>query len=300
MPLHADQAACLSCGAMVEQSGGYAGIRRAAVGSATALLVLGSAVGAAVAGLPHGKDVPKKEAQAQVFSPDKAIPPATADVAPGDGATDLPGADGGSKPPPIAPEKPHGSDSSSLPDVPASPGGGGGGGDSSSGSGGAPASNSKDADDGDKPKHDKPDKKPDKPSGPTLFTEGEAPLNAWVFSSSGQSDGAGATIDSNAKSSWSTSRSKIGVEVDPGPDGFGRIGVISSTPGWSLQVYFTTATDPSGYPGSDWKPVGSTNANGKDDFDLNGSARTAKHYLVWVADTDGKRVRVNEIQLMRK
>src|SRR3712207_7143892 len=42
-PLHEDQAACLSCGAMVDHGSGFAGIRRAAVGSATALLVLGTA-----------------------------------------------------------------------------------------------------------------------------------------------------------------------------------------------------------------------------------------------------------------
>src|SRR3954451_22832809 len=120
LPLHEDQAACLSCGAMVDQGSGYAGIRRAAVGSATALLVLGSAVGAAVAGLPHGKHV-SKAPLAHVFTPKKAIPPATADsnTAPGGGTTDLSGGGSGSKPPAIAPETPHGTDSSGLPSTPA-------------------------------------------------------------------------------------------------------------------------------------------------------------------------------------
>jgi uncharacterized membrane protein len=50
LPLHEDQAACLNCGAMVEHPDGGAGIRRAALGSVTALLVLGMAVGAAAGG----------------------------------------------------------------------------------------------------------------------------------------------------------------------------------------------------------------------------------------------------------
>src|SRR3954451_9103853 len=56
LPLHEDQASCLSCGAMVDQGSGYAGIRRAAVGSATALLVLGNGVGAAAAGGRDGQE----------------------------------------------------------------------------------------------------------------------------------------------------------------------------------------------------------------------------------------------------
>src|SRR2546426_5188440 len=51
-PLHADQAACLSCGAMVETADDRIGLRRAVTGSAAILLLLGGAVGAAVAGLP--------------------------------------------------------------------------------------------------------------------------------------------------------------------------------------------------------------------------------------------------------
>jgi hypothetical protein len=300
LPLHDDQAACLACGTMVDQGSGYAGIRRAALGSATALLVLGSAVGAAVAGLPHGKHVGKAPV-AQALAPKKPIPPATADAgsAPNSGgATDLPGAGTGSKPPPIAPETPHGSDSSGIPSS-AAPGGSGGG-TPSGGSGGSDAKTNGDTDGktGDKKDHRDRDTGSGKPAGPSLFSRGEAPENAWVFTSSGQSDGGGATIDSNPKSAWTTSRRETGIEIDPGPDGFRQIGVVTTTPGWSLEVYFSTSIDPSGYPSPDWQSVGSTNATGKDVLDLDGAARTAKHYLVWVAHTGGKRVRINEIQLM--
>jgi hypothetical protein len=296
MPLHADQAACLSCGAMVEQGGGYAGIRRAAMGSATALLVLGSAVGAAVAGLPHGKDVPKKEAQAQVFSPNKAIPPATADAAPGtgaDGATDLPGADTGSKPPAIAPEKPHGSDSSSLPDVPSSTGGSGG---TSSGgsSGGAASSNGNDATD-DKPKHEEPSTKPDKPAGPQVYATGEQPASATVFTTSGPSGASGAdyTIDGNAKTRWTSKSKDRGILVTPNPGNYKSIGVITETPGWSLEIYYSNKSSPQSM--DDWTFKTSTNAERRNKLDVD----DAKHYLVLVADTGGKTVRVHEIQVFQ-
>src|SRR5919202_895698 len=109
LPVHEDQAACLSCGAMIEQPDGGAGVRRAALGSVTALLVLGGAVGAAVAGLPHGKRVPKAQT-AQVFGP-KSIPPATAGTNGSGGGlkpvTPLPGTSTGKSPPPIAPVAPH-------------------------------------------------------------------------------------------------------------------------------------------------------------------------------------------------
>src|SRR5205809_345617 len=97
-PLLEDQAACLVCGAMVEDGGARIGVRRAALGSVTALLVLGGAVCAAVAGLPHGKHVGKAPI-AQVFGK-KKIPPATAE--PGSGSGSGSGAPGSTTPLPGA------------------------------------------------------------------------------------------------------------------------------------------------------------------------------------------------------
>ena len=94
-PLHADQAACLSCGSMVEETEGRVGLRRAAFSSATALLVLGIAVGAAVAGLPNGKHIGNAPI-AQVFGT-KAIPPATV-TSPPASTTPLPRATAGVTP----------------------------------------------------------------------------------------------------------------------------------------------------------------------------------------------------------
>src|SRR5947209_838060 len=104
-PLHADQAACLSCGAMVETADDRIGLRRAVTGSAAILLLLGGAVGAAVAGLPNGKHVGKGPI-AQVFGKKPAtIPPATITPSPRSGSkgvtTPLPTSKTPSKPPPI-------------------------------------------------------------------------------------------------------------------------------------------------------------------------------------------------------
>src|SRR5947199_7936232 len=75
-PIHPDQAACLHCGTMVEDRAARTGRRQAVMGSAVALLLLGGTVGAAIAGLPHGKRVPKKSPLAAV--PKNPIPPAIA------------------------------------------------------------------------------------------------------------------------------------------------------------------------------------------------------------------------------
>lgn len=316
-PLHPEQAACLSCGTMVDRDSGVigAGIRRAALGSATALLVLGCAVGAAVAGLPHGKHVGRGPI-AKVVGP-KALPPATGGSNTGSGSGNSPLADSGTgtKPPALAPTAPKSDNAPKFPKAPSSSGGGGGGG-SSPGTGGTTPNTSSGSDDGGSgtqgsnqgDQGDQGDQggqggqggHPKTPHGLSKFNTGQQPDAAHIFTSSGESDGAGTTIDGNTKTAWTTSRSKIGVEVDPPPYTYRRIGILSATPGWSLEVYYTTKTSPAGYPSPDWKPVGSTNATGKDDLPLDGEARHAKHYLVWVANTGGKHVRINEIQLMEK
>lgn len=298
LPLHEDQAACLSCGAMVDQGSGYAGIRRAAVGSAAALLVLGSAVGAAVAGLPHGKHVGKAPL-AHVFTPKKTIPPATADSnsAPGaDSTTDLPGGGTGSKPPAIAPETPHGSDSSGVPTAPSY--GGGGGGSTSGGTGGAPAKKNGDSGDtnGKGSKKHEPKKHPHKPAGPSLDPLGEQPASASVFTTDGPASGSAYNaIDSDAKTAWSTGKSDRGIMVTPSSGTWEAIRVITDKPGWSLEIYYTKKDDPGGVHDGDWRQHDATNAEQANKF----SVPDAKHYLVLVADPAGT-ARINEIQLYQK
>src|SRR5438874_7560540 len=85
-PVHGDQAAGLACGAMVESQDDRVGLRRVVAGSSAVLLLLGGAVGAAVAGLPDGKHVGKGPI-AQVFGkkPVAPIPPATVTPSPRSG-----------------------------------------------------------------------------------------------------------------------------------------------------------------------------------------------------------------------
>jgi hypothetical protein len=292
-PLHEDQAACLSCGAMVDQGSGYSGIRRAALGSAAALLVLGTAVGAAVAGLPHGKHVGKAPL-AQVFTPKKTIPPATADSGSGagsDSTTKLPGSGTGSKPPAIAPETPHGTGSSGLPTTPSTGGGGSTGGAGT----GSTTPTKKPAE---TPKHRVPSTRSHGSPLPSLYATGEPPTAATVFTTSGPSRASGAdnTIDSLAKTAWTTRTNDRGIMVTPQAGDYRAIAVITETPGWTVEIWYTNA-DPTGGPGSGgWKqgptqdPVGRRPKLKVPD---------AKHYLVWVTDTVGKRVAINEIQVFQ-
>jgi hypothetical protein len=278
---------------MVEQGSGYAGIRRAAVGSATALLVLGSAVGAAVAGLPHGKHV-QKAAIAHVFTPKKPIPPAT-DSGPAGGSglgTDLPHAGSGSKPPPIAPETPHGTDSTSLPDT-SSTGTGGGGTSGGGGGGGTKSTPAKKTPK--KPEHRDRTVKTHGTPVPSLFATGEQPIAAKVFTTSGPSGASGAdyTIDSLAKTAWTTKTNDRGVMVTPGPGTYKRIAVITETPNWSVDVYYSDKADPQSM--GDWTFSSDGIADRRNRF----AVRDAKHYLVLVADTGNKRVRINEVQLFQ-
>jgi hypothetical protein len=303
-PLHPEQAACLSCGTMVDRDSGVigAGIRRAALGSATALLVLGCAVGAAGAGLPHGKHVGRGPI-AKVVGP-KALPPATggSNTATGSGNSPLADSGTGTKPPALAPTAPKSDNAPKFPKAPSSPsgggGGGGGGGTPAGGSGGAPASNGNDngsSDDGNskpEPKHHSP--KPPKPTGPTLYATGEAPYSSSIFTLSGSTPGAGATIDGDAKTAYSTAKNDRGVAVERSPGQYKAIGVITETPGWSLEIYYTKKANPGGVSSGDWTQVAATNAERQNKFDV---PKDAKRLLVWIADAGGETVRINEIQL---
>ncbi|MEA2349062.1 MAG: hypothetical protein QOG86_3 [Thermoleophilaceae bacterium] len=298
-PIHEDQAACLSCGAMVERGDSRAGIRRAALGSATALLVLGGAVGAAVAGLPHGKHVPKA-AIAHVFGK-KAPPPATADPnATANGDTTLPGAGTGTATPPaIHPSSPHNTKTPSSPSTGSSSPSG-----SSSGSGGSPSGGTPSKKHHAKQQKKDPPPKEPKHSGPTLFSGGVAPADAGVFDSSGAHQGAGKsynTIDSDRDSAWTTGHDGTGIYVTPNSGQTKALGIVSETDGYDASIYFSRASNPPANL-ADWRPAGGvTNAGAKEKVALSGDARKGKYFLVRVTGFPvGKtRVSLNEIQLFQ-
>ena len=290
-PLHPDQAACLNCGAMVDHGDGGAGIRRAALGSVTALLVLGGAVGAAVAGLPHGKHVPKP-ATAQVFGPKKAIPPATAGSnGTGTATTNpLPGGDSLTKPPPIVPVKPNKTKAGNKNTNKVT---------NSTGSSNNTVSNSNNNNKSNKKKKGKK-KKPHKSLG--LFTDGVTPASAEEFTSSGSqgtSTEADHTTDNNPKTAWTATKGGVGVMVEPSSPPYSGIGIVSATPGYSVAVYYTPKSDPP-KDVSDWKPVGTTSSASKHErFSFDGNAKNADHYLVWITGLSGSKVSINEIQLFQ-
>jgi hypothetical protein len=146
-----------------------------------------------------------------------------------------------------------------------------------------------------KPAHDEPSTGPDRPA---LFPTGEEPASATVFTLSGQSGASGAdyTIDLNAKTAWTTKTKDRGIMVTPNPGTFHAVGIITETPGWALELWYSDVASPGGLDGGDWKP-----AAAQDPTEQRNKlkVRDAKHYLVWIADTAGKTVRINEIQVFQ-
>lgn len=133
---------------------------------------------------------------------------------------------------------------------------------------------------------------------PALYPTGEAPGEASVFNLAGPGTGTGAgkAIDLAAGTAWSTRRSNRGIEVTPVSGDWRRIAVITDTPGWTLEVYWSKARAPGGPASGDWnQAVFVSPASRRSRWKV----PDARHYLVWVADPAGGRVRVNEIQLFR-
>jgi hypothetical protein len=145
--------------------------------------------------------------------------------------------------------------------------------------------------------HDQPTTRPN--SGPDLYATGETPASATVFTLSGPSAASGAdyTIDDQAKTAWTTTTGDRGVMVTAQPGTFGAIGVITQTPGWSLEVFYSDEAAPGGLGSGDWLQAASVNPVDRRE---KLSVPDAEHYLVWVTDTTGKRVRINEIQLFQR
>jgi hypothetical protein len=280
---------------MVQHSEGGAGIRRAAVGSVTALLVLSGAMGAAVAGLPHGKKVTKPPAGGKVFG-QKPIPPATAgDDGTGNDLAPLPGADGPTDAPPLTSPKSPRAAQTPAPTGSSSAGTGGG-----SPSGGSPSSS---GDSGKKANEDKAkDHKKPKPKGPTLFTRGAPPASADIWSGGKQTSGDDLyrVFDSDAGSAWPTKKSGVGVVVGSNGGTTKAVGLVSRTAGYEVYLYSSNADDPPSDL-ADWKQTGSvSNAEGKQKLDVFGNQRDAKYYLLrFTSLPSGGRLKLGEIQLIQ-
>ena len=288
-PLHGDQAACLSCGAMVDQDAGGVGIRRAALGSVTALLVLSGAMGAAVAGLPHGKKVAKpKDGQAIGKNP---LPPATQEADPGDDTTSLPGADSPSDPPALDSPKPPNADGvPSTADTGGSPGTSGGGG------GGTPADDTDDGDDdtgGDKKQENPGNKEPSwVKSGASPRTEG---ATVWDGGQSASTNALYRAIDGDRSTAFQMNRIPLGIVLSD--EGFIKsVGLISRDSDYFVEVYTSNADEPPGEL-ADWdRSDRSNHANAIQELTLESDARDAKHLLILFNTT----VSLSEIKLIQE
>jgi hypothetical protein len=291
LPLHEDQAACLSCGAMVENGDGRISLRRAVASSATILLLLGGAVGAAIAGLPNGKRVSKGPI-AQVFGgKPPVVPPATVSPSPGSGTTTpLPSSTGTTKPPSIPHRKATTHTTTTTPTHASSLRNTN---TSSSGSTGSGTKKKKKKNNGGgKKKH----------PGLTTFTSGEWPGNAGVLAGSPHAAAATDAIDRDLSTAW-TGAKNAGIWVQPQSAGsaYAAVGVLSKTPGYGATVYYSTNdSPPSDLSGTGWKQARITkSAHKKERFRLDGPAQNAKYYLVVINTLPASGVvKLNEIQLL--
>jgi hypothetical protein len=126
---------------------------------------------------------------------------------------------------------------------------------------------------------------------------GVAPATAAQYTAAGPSPsghGALLAIDGDAATAWSTDASGRGLMVSPSAGNYRALAVVTDTPGWTLEIYWSNAAEPGGPLSGDWSQAAFVNpASRRSKWKV----PDAKHYLVWVADAAGGRVRVNEIQL---
>jgi hypothetical protein len=78
--------------------------------------------------------------------------------------------------------------------------------------------------------------------------------------------------------------------ITPNPGTYKYVGVVTETPGWALEIYYSNVDSPSSK--ADWTFKSSTNAERSEKFRV----PDAKHYWVLVADPAGT-ARINEIQV---
>jgi hypothetical protein len=126
---------------------------------------------------------------------------------------------------------------------------------------------------------------------------GVAPATAAEYTAAGPSpsgNGALLAIDGDAETAWTTTASRRGLMVSPSAGNYRSLAVVTDTPGWTLEIYWSNAATPGGPPSGDWSQAAFVNPASRRS---RWKVPDAKHYLVWVADAAGKRVRVNEIQL---
>lgn len=302
-PLHEDQLACLVCGRMAENVDGRVPWRTWGVASATTLLLVGGTVGAAIAGLPHGKHVKKPIASA--LAPKKAIPPATAGTtsSPGTTATTpLPGSSGATTPPALHTPKTHTAKPSHTNPTPSTSGAGGGG---------SPSNNSS-------PKTKKKAKK-HKSTTPgassLLFANGVEPGDGGLYDPFGDgSDNGGDVIntyDNHTDTAWRSGpynnglqKRGVGIWVNvSSTTSYKGVGLFTGKPGFDVEIYYSNDSSSTTSPSLNGWTLGGkqSNVSGRQQITLAKGARKAAYYLVWITKLAAgqKRITLSEIQLLQ-
>lgn len=127
-----------------------------------------------------------------------------------------------------------------------------------------------------------------------LYSKGVRPVSARAVRPWGPSKSRGArhTVDGRSKTSWTTKQTDIGIAVRAPKGDFEKLALVTRTPGWCVEIYSSDESAPATM--SDWQLSTSGLAETRRRFNV----PDAKRYLVFVGDRAGKRVRINEIQLL--
>jgi hypothetical protein len=305
-PLHGDQLACLVCGRMADDAVGLASRRKWGLTSVAVLLLVGGAVGAAVAGLPHGKNVKKPSPIAKALAPKKPIPPATdPSTAP---TTPLPGSGDTPKPPKIHTPK---SRSTPLP----SPSGGSPSSGSPGTTSGSPAPPRGGNGGGAKPEQKKHAPATTPGASSQLFADGVAPEDGQLFDPNGDGRDNPAdvvnTYDNHSDTAWRSGQypngfGKPGVGIwvkAPSSSTTRGIGILTRTAGFDASVYYSNASAPPAQLNDGWTLAAERDGVAtRRRVALKGAARNAKYDLLWITKLPkGKqRVALSEIQLLQR
>ena len=130
-------------------------------------------------------------------------------------------------------------------------------------------------------------------------------------------DQAGFAVDRDKNTTWSTERYDGGVLNKPGTDtpGVGllidakpkvaakRMRILTTTPGWSAEIYASASNVPEGWPSPDWIKVATQFDVVKDrvKVDLDTAAKAFRYYLIWITKVPpGGRASISEVYLYRQ
>jgi hypothetical protein len=142
-------------------------------------------------------------------------------------------------------------------------------------------------------------------NGSAGFSTGDTPTDAQVFPpGSPGSDKALRAADDDPGTSWSTSKAGTGIYVDAGGyTTYTSLGLVTKTPGYSVQIYATTQDPPPGtQTDPNWTLVGSqTNVSSRQKIKVKQlPSGDARYYLIWITKLPSKgSAGISEVALLQ-